>query len=106
VGVFKAREGLALYFSPTATRAMEGRRLYLSSVPGEAMSLVACPCPEEMSVEVVVGAWDEPSWYDRPEDEIAEELEIRVLDVMGYLGPDKDLEVARSEFAAKNPKAA
>jgi hypothetical protein len=95
IGVFKAREDLTLYFSPIATKAMAG--------PGS--SLVECARPSDMSVEVVVGPEDEPAWYDRSEEVTVEELEMSVLDVMGYLGPDKSLEEARAEYAARAAKA-
>lgn len=72
VGVFRSREGLTLYFSPIAKNI----------IPDELeLSFVECARPDELAVEVVVGAYDEPGWYEQePPDDIAYDLEILAAD--------------------------
>ena len=70
-GVFRAREGLTLYFSPIAK----------NTIPDELeLSFVECARPDEMTVEVVSGPYDEPGWYDQEPEDIAYDLEVLEAD--------------------------
>ncbi len=89
VGVFRARQGLALFFSPVATDAIR-----LSS----ALALEDCPRPDPMNVEVVVGPSDEPAWYDQPAGEITDQLDLAQADDMGMLGPDTEIDELLTEM--------
>jgi hypothetical protein len=90
VGVFRAREGFALYFSPIATGAIR---------PFSMLQFVDCPRPDQMRVEIVVGPYDEPDWYDQSTERITEELDLIALDELGLLGPDADTgELRRQHF--------
>jgi hypothetical protein len=71
VGVFSAREGLALFFSPIAK----------SVIPDElALSFFECARPDELAVEVVVGPYDQPGWYEQDPEDIAYDLEVLEAD--------------------------
>lgn len=89
VGVFRARKGYALFFSPAATDAIR-----LSS----ALALEDCPRPDPMDVEVVVGPSDEPTWYDWPAEDITDELDLEQADDMGMLGPDTEIDELLTEM--------
>ena len=70
IGVFRAREGLALYLSPIASEHV---------LPGRDDVLEPCARPDEMMVTIAVRADDDPAWYDRPEQEMEDEVNSRVI---------------------------
>ena len=71
VGVFKSLEGLTLYFSPIAKNV----------IPSELeLSFIDCVRPDDLAVEVVVGPYDEPGWYDQDPEDIAFDLEVLAAD--------------------------
>ena len=70
-GVFKSREGLTLYFSPIAKNVIP---------PELELSFVDCVRPDDLAVEVVVGPYDEPGWYDQDPEDIAFDLEVLAAD--------------------------
>jgi len=77
-GVFRAREGLTLFFSPIAKTV----------IPEEiALSFVECDRPDELAVEVVVGPYEEPGWYDQDPDDIAYDLEVLEADEADGFNP-------------------
>ena len=62
---------MTLYFSPIAKNI----------IPDELqLSFTECARPDEMSVEVVCGPYDEPGWYDQEPDDIAYDLEVLAED--------------------------
>lgn len=55
IGIFRAREGHALYFSPAATAAVD---------PRTGLCFEECARPDQMRVRPAVGAYDDPEAYD------------------------------------------
>jgi hypothetical protein len=87
-GVFRTRVGFALIYSPSAPAMID---------PATGLSLVECGRPDEMAVEVVVGAYDDPAWYDGGLEPLTEDDwdHFYLLRGLGFIEPDADIEEMR-----------
>lgn len=93
IGVFKSREGLDLYLSPIATER-------LAPAFASALAVLECARPNELAVEVVVGPYDEPAWYDQALEDIEQELIMARADELGIIGPDIEIDDIIDQYFA------